>query len=301
MIGAAHLGVIAAATPRATGGGGFPAANPGAPGAYRYARLLCKTGASYYLVAEFEVRETIGGSDVTTGGTASASASQGGAEVPASAFDNNDSTHWAASNGGERWLQYDFGASNARTIAEVALKKPVSWELPTSFDILGSNDGTNFDLLLRVPFVINGLEPSLSLYTIPVRQWRVNITANNGHALWTQINELEFLASGAPQSPVPGACIASKYQDNTNETPKNAFDANTSTGWTFQGTPAWIAQLFQSDPGIDAVRITGPSDVARAPKDFTVDYSDDGGETWTTVLTISGETGWAANEVRTFT
>lgn len=125
---------------------------------HRYWRILVKsTSASIVSIGELQMRESIGGSNVATGGTASAS-SQYSASYPASkAFDGlttdtGTGNGWASASFSSGvaafpWLAYDFGESVTRDIAEIVIYVPAAGggialaELPTTFDWQYSDDG----------------------------------------------------------------------------------------------------------------------------------------------------------------
>lgn len=109
-------------------------------------------GAPYCSVAELEFRESLGGSDATGSGTASASSS-GNSTTPAGAFDNNSSVGWQwAAFAGSGWLAYDFGVGVSKDITQVALTMwpfigdgaPKTWSLQYSDD--GSSWTTSFTI-----------------------------------------------------------------------------------------------------------------------------------------------------------
>lgn len=86
--------------------------------AYRYYRWLISAGASsnWIIIKEAEIMEAVGegyGSDICTGGTASAG-HYTGAFTPAKAFDNTtylENDIWAYQNWtAPEWLKYDLGA-----------------------------------------------------------------------------------------------------------------------------------------------------------------------------------------------
>lgn len=133
--------------------------------AHRYWRLLCKASqsGSNVGVGELQMRTSIGGSNVATGGTASASTFQG-AYTAAKAFDGLTTDTGAgngwASNGGYsggvpgsantfQWLQYDFGSGNDKDIAEIVIFCPGASGLgiagmPRMFDFQWSNDAATW-------------------------------------------------------------------------------------------------------------------------------------------------------------
>lgn len=108
-----------------------------------------------------------------------------------------------------------------------------------------------------------------------------------------------------PVGPLGGQPYLGSSQDGSNS-PANAFDGVVSgnVGWrTFSGqaTPSWIQVRFDDVVEIDDFRVRAwASNPNRAPMDFTLQYSDNG-STWTTAITVTGQTAWTANESRTFT
>lgn len=109
-----------------------------------------------------------------------------------------------------------------------------------------------------------------------------------------------------PVAPLAGQPYLASSQESTSTKPDLAFDGviTGAVGWrTFSGqaTPSWIQCRFDDVVEITEFRIrawsTNPN---RAPKDFTLQYSDDG-SAWTTYYTVTGATAWGANESRTYT
>jgi hypothetical protein len=82
----------------------------------------------------------------------------------------------------------------------------------------------------------------------------------------------------------------------------NAFDGNTGTRWvTNSVTTGWIRYQFAASKVIRKVRILPePSFTARAPKDFTIEGSNDG-SAWTVVATYTGETTWTTSVYNDYT
>lgn len=106
------------------GGGG----SGGVISTFRYWRLRITTPgtqtASLSTIAEIQMRESVGGADVTTGGTATASQNDFGS-VAANAFDKNSATWWGSDtvpSGNTVWIQYDFGVGNEKWIAEYTVQ-----------------------------------------------------------------------------------------------------------------------------------------------------------------------------------
>ncbi len=86
----------------------------------------------------------------------------------------------------------------------------------------------------------------------------------------------------------------------TMTTPSNAFDCSPSTNTT--SSAALPLQLgVQVPTAFTATKLTiiGPATANQAPKDFTIEYSDNG-SSWTTVATLTNVTGWVGYERRVY-
>lgn len=131
--------------------------------------------------------------NVATGGIATDSLGASGAK---SAFDKNTGTGWFY-NGTTGWLQYDLGHTESvesyaiRSSTGLVPRDPKDWQFQ------GSNDGvtwTTLDTQINQVFV-NRLE--LKTYAIAnpslYRYYRLNVTANNGDVVFTDLGELELL------------------------------------------------------------------------------------------------------------
>lgn len=109
-----------------------------------------------------------------------------------------------------------------------------------------------------------------------------------------------------PVAPLAGQPYLASSQDSTSTPPDEAFNGiiTGDDGWrTFSGqaTPSWIQTRFDDVVEITEFRIRSWStNLSRAPRDFALQYSDDG-LTWTTYFSVTGATGWGANEQRTYT
>lgn len=128
--------------------------------AHRYWRILLKAtgGGPNGGIGELQMHSTIGGTNVATGGTPSASSVFGGTTYPAAkAFDGlttdtGTGNAWAASgfagSGGlssRPWLMYDFGASTTVDVQEIVIYAPGTGglnvnDLPTAWDWQYSDD-----------------------------------------------------------------------------------------------------------------------------------------------------------------
>ena len=116
--------------------------------AHRYWRVYyTATSDGWAAIAEIAMHTTVGGGNVISGGTASASSSFSG--FPASsAIDSNASTAWA-SNGAvlPSWWEYDFGAGVTKDIVEfvvTARTGTAAGESGSAFQLQFSDDNSTW-------------------------------------------------------------------------------------------------------------------------------------------------------------
>lgn len=109
-----------------------------------------------------------------------------------------------------------------------------------------------------------------------------------------------------PVAPLAGQPYLASSQDSASTPPDEAFNGivTGSDGWrTFSGlaTPSWLRVQFDDVVEITEIRLRAwDANPSRAPKDFSLQYSDNG-SSWTTYASWTNQTGWGANEQRTFT
>lgn len=142
------------------------------------------------------------------------------------------------------------------------------------------------------------------------RFYRIAITANNGRST-TNIAEVEFRASvGGDDETGAGVAFATtafgREGGDVRYEADKAFDNAAGTYWstTTSGvTSSALAYDFGTGAEIQVAQYTiqARSDAANgAPKDWTLEGSNDL-DTWDTLDTVTGETGWSNGETRTFT
>jgi len=139
--------------------------------------------------------------------------------------------------------------------------------------------------------------------------YRLYITETRSTSVMTaNIREIEFRATpGGPDITDGGTFIASSEYSGTYAASK-AFDNNTGTYWSSAGAPApfpdeWIGCLLASPQEAVEVMITSEGSFSRdkrAPEDFEVQKTTDGGDTWETVKVFTGEPAWAGVETRVY-
>lgn len=135
--------------------------------------------------------------------------------------------------------------------------------------------------------------------------FKINITANNGYSLMTQITTIRFYDKNGvlihpelttPTTPAPYVATASGwYNGGTNSGISKPFDANTATWWgTSGGVTGWIMlYIGATAKSLGSVYIESAIAANRAAKDFTVQVSTNG-SSFVTPLTVVGNTSAAA-------
>jgi hypothetical protein len=117
--------------------------------------------------------------------------------------------------------------------------------------------------------------------------WRVNVTAAQSGATATTAAEIGFHTTIGGSSASSGG---TGWGDSTVNTPSNSFDGNVATFGYTQALPGYIAYAMPFPKNIVEVSWTLRNDSGpqQYPIAGTIDGSNDGGITWTTVATFSG-------------
>ncbi len=282
--------------------GAADAAGPVAvtPVAARFWRVVVfEVSATDYLnFSNVEFRETVGVTQLPSGGTAIASSEFPGGYEPAKAFDGLSGTRWVPNSTphptGE-WVGYDYGAGNTVTCRELAMTVPVNGTRgPISFALQYSQDGTAWTTLLT--------EHNAGAWTVDVqrtfdvgsylvpdqtnahRYWRIYITQNNGGP-YAGFRVLRFkgVAGGGMLTglgtPIDGGHF-STYG------PEGAFWKSAGTGnserWLIAqaSIPGWVGYDFPEPVDLAEISMYVGTETY-FPTDFLVEHSDDG-VAWTT-------------------
>lgn len=276
--------------------------------------------ASNLSIARFQMSETMGGADIATGGTASASTTFSGTSA-ANAFDTDPATFWAANvTSLGSWLAYDLGAGNEKAVREVAFtirNDGTNWvdRSPMAGRIQWSDDGANWftefffatsvnwswagqTRRFRHPAVLNA-----NLAT-PRRYWRVRTTDTHISGDYFGISELQMRRrSGLADITFGKTATASASGGGA---PANAIDDNDSTFWSTGATGLisgshWYRVDFGTDESINEVSLRVRGDSFREdPVTLFIESSPDD-VNWTTVWSESALPTWSAGETRVFT
>jgi RHS repeat-associated protein len=152
--------------------------------------------------------------DVSSGGAATAGSAPVGGQGPAQAFDQDMATKWLGV--GATWLQYQFAAGAAYTVAQYSLVSGgdtgiYTGRAPKNWQLQGSNDGLGWTTVDTRTNQADTLSLHTTTYTVAspgsYKYYRLNITANNGD-VYTQLAEL-ILTATVPSSVVVPASSGS--------------------------------------------------------------------------------------------
>lgn len=293
---------------------------PPPPGAYRYYRLYvtANNGGFYTETREFELRAYRGGPTLplTAGGNAISS----GGSTPEDAFDGSyaDGSFWSTAPSSDlpAYVGWDFGAPVYVGQFAIGAANSSSGGYNRSIKdalIQGSNDGSAWDTLIGIESQTGWAATDERVFTrdgcpgapagTPHRFYRLTVTANNGGGL-IGISELGVYASGGSnQLAVAGTSAQGHFGTNL----ANLVDGDTRTGLqATPGTPQNITIRLPTRPAAPATEyrvgahFTTTDTAARSARDWSVERSHDG-LAWDTWDTVTGESGWVVDEVRTFT
>lgn len=292
MIGAAHAGVIAAATPRGPVGG---------EGHLHWRLYWPNDALQYNEVGGLEMYDELGGANVCTGGTPYASSSFSGYPVT-NAFDGSATTAWApGDNNVPCWLAYEFASPKA--IVQAKVIKSSGGNTPGPFKIQWSDDGENWTdaspLLAVRRWLSTGVAQKFAVGFDLKSYWRIYVTANNGSG-YTTISEVELRGSvgGADLTEPSGASRDDSNFGGFDST--YAFNNSTADYWVSSGgLPHWIWYAFGEHVDVAEVSMRNWSNTSESPGNFKIQSSPDG-FTWTDELTVTGET-WSSNQTKTYT
>jgi hypothetical protein len=299
-----------------------PAAGGGGPDltAHRYWKLSVTAAQSdatgVIALTEIIYAESAGGPQVA--GAATITGPTAGSGSVGLLIDGSRGSQYSTVSGAfPRDILIDFGATSAnwKAIHEIRLVAHVSWlpQAPKDFTLSYSDDNASFTSRISVTgaaaFNADKLSSAFRSGTCPdtisgYLYYRLNCTAGNQTSQFA-VGEVEFRGSigGADLSGASGGVLYST-QSSGNEASK-AFDNSNSTGYfSLSGSayPQYLGvELEQRQTVVEASVIPYSGFPTYAPKDFTIQGSNDR-SSWTTVITATNQTGWAANPTaRTFT
>jgi len=133
------------------------------------------------------------------------------------------------------------------------------------------------------------------------RYWRLNFTASNSGSGY-RINEVELRTSaGGANAAVGGTATAAVTNFGAN--PVSAFDSSPTGYWAAEGVGEgrWLQYDMGAGNAIDVAElaITAHTIAQNTPKNFALQYSDDGAS-FTTLWTYTNVTNWEPGQRRLF-
>ena len=139
------------------------------------------------------------------------------------------------------------------------------------------------------------------------RYWRIYISATRDGTIPT-LTELGLRTTPGGTSVATGGVAAASAEFSGFAPAGNGFDRNFTSAWTApSGPPHWLRYDFGAGNDQDIVQFEvrnvyhqNHNSIGSSPKDFLFQYSDDA-TSWTTVLTVTNQTGWNYDETRLYT
>ncbi len=169
------------------------------PGTQYFYRFCAVNSAGTAWAEQTNSATTYPANSVATGGTATASSSTTPVD---NAFDANPATIWQSSAGVVTgWIQYQFagGAAVAVTQYQITSAADNPARDPKDWEFLGSDDGLNWTILDTQTGQVFATRSETKSYGFsnsrPYKNYRLNITANNGDSAGLQLADLQL---GAP-------------------------------------------------------------------------------------------------------
>ena len=277
---------------------------------HRYWRVYidADAGDHYVIATEIELRSSVGGSNLATGGTASASSAYGG-DVAANAFDGNLSTYWMASGAAmPQWIEYDLGAGSPASIVEIKWGTLSGYYLrtPSTFDVQYSDNDATWTTAWSV-YGYMWSDAQNQVFTNPPsagshRYWSVYVSVTSSGSA-AACAELEFHSTAGGGNIITGGTPTASTVNN-GYVAANCFDGNPATFWNSGGQPPqWVGYDFGSgnSVSVEEIKWTSRADYALYnPLSFAMQFSDDG-TNWSAAWSQTGISGWTNGSSQTFT
>lgn len=286
------------------------------------------TGAAIPFTGGLAFASSIGsGSSGVPYGSAGFLADRGGytrGNVPIFAFDGNTTTYWAPNgvSAYPQWVEYVF--PSPVTVASIFVSATPG-AAPNAFKFQYGDDGylwdttsatyydpdtslTNASAAISEPNYSNQTTAGLPGWGFAIApppagsylSYRLRTTATGGGGS-VRIAEIAMATSlGGPSIVVPfNSSATASFSGTYTVGPTYAFDGNGTTYWDGGGVPSWVSINFPTPKQIAQITVTPVSgSLTYAPTAGTLDGSNDGGQTWTTLATCSFAT-WTSTTPQT--
>jgi F5/8 type C domain-containing protein len=228
------------------------------------------------------------------------------------AFDGASSTghYWLGTGGGVDWLQLDCGSGITHLLGSYALQMdyvPEAARAPKNWTMLGSNDGSTWNTLDTRTNEINwNTANEVRTYTCATvttayRYFRLNVTANNGDATYTQVAELFLYLGTLPASIAVSPTSAAQGTSATlTVTGTNTNFVSGTTTVSFSGTGITVGTITVSSATSLTVAITIGSTASTGARTMTVTTGSEAPTASFTVTAAPTQRGNIAyNQIRT--
>lgn len=287
--------------------------------AHRYWRIYITASAAsgYVSIMELQLRTSIGGSNVATGGTASASSTGFGWSASNAFNGSTASPGWHSGTnalpGTPEWLKYDLGSGNDKDVIEFAISARGSnpEQNPRDFQLQYSDDNSAWTTLYTIggetswdssgTYIAYSADDRPDDPGVNGRFWRLRSTAVDGGTVLALAELLMFVSGSATNQCTGGSAYSSSYKEGHDD---EAFDgtlADTEFGnyWASQVVASWVGYKFPTAKTINRIGISARiNHQDQSPKDFVVEYWD--GSAYQTAMTLTGITGWTSGQLRYF-
>lgn len=308
--------------------------------AYKYYKFTClgtNSTAGEWGLSGFKLyQQSIGKHNINRGVPKLSSANQDGYEITASsqcdgghagylAFDDNMQTRWAsAANEGNSWLQVKLPTAMAFNAVKIAPRGDGYLDqAPSTFQIQGSNDGENWDVLDSETGIswstLGELRVFLFENETAYLYYRLYITANQGSAYngcscfilgrtsydyKRNINQYVYIVPTMTSDTTSGSDGVYKLSSSTEHSSHKRiylFDRRFDTRFELSGeTSGWIQVELPAAKTINAFSIGSRSDdwCSAAPRDYTL-HGSNNGTSWTQLFSVSNSSTFSRSELRT--
>lgn len=270
------------------------------PAGHRYWRVNCysnQCGLGVAIsIAKLEFRESVGGSNVATGGTPTAEGTSGGFVV-GNAFDGNSATFWSYDTAGPAWVAYDFGSGNEVDIQEIAITARTGGayaQAPACGYVEYSDDGSTWTKAWPFAALNQTSDGATETFEKPTvaptshEHWRLGLGGSHAADAGNyplSLTEIELRATVGGSDQTTGATAAASDAFSGTYAASKAIDNNGSSFWASGGGNVyhWFTVDFGSgnDKAVTEIELTARPDgfAPQYPYGISLWFSDDG-TTW---------------------
>ena len=243
------------------------------------------------------------------------------------AFDNGsktaDGSRWLATVADNIYVTYKFKVATVVDGIGILIPHSLNCETraPKDWTFSGSNDGETWTTLDTQSDETGWSDNEFRYYHFvnsdSYLYYKFNCTANNGATDYMQVQEIEFygpeqvlpvftdLTTSSAGSVTGYSTVYANKNYNGNkafDNAKNLSDDGSRFLATYNTSGMYVTYKFNEATAVNGIGIQlpfggGGSYPERAPNTWTFSGSNDG-ETWTTLDTRTGETGWVKGEFR---